>query len=100
MNHRPITEDDLHAYVDRVLEPERQAEVAAYLEGHPDMARRVAAFWDQRDLLREALPGFASGHLRPYPISSDAIYSLADAKEAYLAVIGSSRDRIIFKPSA
>jgi NADPH2:quinone reductase len=49
-------------------------------------------------LLREALPGFASGHLRPYPISSEAIYPLAEAKAAYLAVIGSSRDRIILHP--
>ena len=24
MSHRPITEDDLHAYVDGVLEPEEQ----------------------------------------------------------------------------
>ncbi|HEV7881363.1 zinc-binding alcohol dehydrogenase family protein, partial [Bradyrhizobium sp.] len=39
------------------------------------------------ELLREALPGFAGGHLRPYPISANAIYSLADAKAAYLAVI-------------
>src|SRR4029453_8395449 len=55
MTNRPITEDDLHAYVDGVLEPEREAEVAAYLEGHPDMARRVAAFSDHRDPLRKAL---------------------------------------------
>ncbi len=52
------------------------------------------------DLLREALPGFASGHLRPYPISPKAVYCLSDAKAAYLAVIGSSRDRIILRPSA
>jgi NADPH2:quinone reductase len=51
------------------------------------------------DLLREALPGFASGHLKPYPISPNAIYPLAEAKAAYLAVIGSSRDRIVFRPS-
>jgi NADPH:quinone reductase-like Zn-dependent oxidoreductase len=51
------------------------------------------------DLLREALPGFAGGHLKPYPISPNAIHSLADAKAAYLAVIGSSRDRVILKPS-
>lgn len=55
MSHRPITEDDLHAYVDSVLEPERWAEVASYLETHPDVARRVAAFSDQRELLRAAL---------------------------------------------
>jgi NADPH:quinone reductase-like Zn-dependent oxidoreductase len=52
------------------------------------------------DRLREALPGFASGHLRPYPISPNAIYPLAEARAAYLAVIGSSRDRVILRPSA
>ncbi len=59
MSHRPITEDDLHAYVDCVLEPERQAEVASYLETHPDVAKRVAAFTDQRALLRSALAPIA-----------------------------------------
>lgn len=65
MNHRPITEDDLHAYVDRVLEPERQAEVAAYLEEHPDVAGRVSAFSDQRNLLRAALAPIADEPLPP-----------------------------------
>ena len=55
MNHRPITEDDLHAYVDRALEPERRAEVASYLDNHPDVAKRIAAFSGQRELLRAAL---------------------------------------------
>jgi NADPH:quinone reductase-like Zn-dependent oxidoreductase len=50
------------------------------------------------ELLREALPGFAGGQLRPYPISPNAIYPLSDANAAYLAVIGSSRDRIILRP--
>ena len=59
MSNRPIMKDDLHAYVDGVLEPERAAEVAAYLEDHPDMAQRVAAFSDQRDLLRKALAPIA-----------------------------------------
>ncbi len=65
MNHRPITEDDLHGYVDRVLEPERQAEVAAYLGDHPDVAKRVAAFTDQRDVLRSALAPIAEEPLPP-----------------------------------
>jgi NADPH2:quinone reductase len=52
------------------------------------------------EVLREALPGLASGHLRPYPIAGNAIYPLTDAKAAYRAVIGSSRDRVILKPSA
>jgi anti-sigma factor RsiW len=65
MSHRPITEDDLHAYVDGVLEPERQAEVASYLETHPDVAKRVAAFSDQRELLRTALLPIADEPLPP-----------------------------------
>jgi anti-sigma factor RsiW len=59
MTHRPITEDDLHAYVDRALEPERRREVAAYLDDHPDVAKRVGAFTGQRDLLRAALAPIA-----------------------------------------
>jgi anti-sigma factor RsiW len=59
MNHRPITEDDLHAYVDQALEPERRTEVAAYLGEHPDVAKRVGAFTDQRDALRAALAPIA-----------------------------------------
>ena len=52
------------------------------------------------DVLRDALPGFVSGHLKPYPIASNATYSLKDARAAYLAVSGSSRDRVILKPQA
>jgi anti-sigma factor RsiW len=59
MSNRPITEDDLHAYVDQLLEPERRAHVAAYLGAHPDVARRVAIFSDQRDHLRKALAPIA-----------------------------------------
>src|SRR6202048_15745 len=59
MNHRPITEDDLHAYVDRVLEPERQAEVAASLGEDPGAAQRVPALRDQRAQLRAALAPIA-----------------------------------------
>ncbi|MBR0933787.1 anti-sigma factor [Bradyrhizobium jicamae] len=65
MSNRPITEDDLHAYVDRALEPEREAEVVAYLEKHSDVAKRIAAFSDQRDLLRSALLPIAEEPLPP-----------------------------------
>jgi NADPH:quinone reductase len=49
-------------------------------------------------VLRELRPGFASGHLRPFPINPTAIYPLEDAKRAFIAVAGSSRDRVILKP--
>src|ERR1700737_905698 len=65
MNHRPITEDDLHAYVDRVLEPERQAGVGAYKGRHPARSQRAPAFRDQRDLLRAALAPIAEEPLPP-----------------------------------
>jgi NADPH2:quinone reductase len=49
-------------------------------------------------VLRELGSGFASGHLKPFPIKANAVYSLERAKEAYVAVAGSSRDRVILKP--
>src|SRR6201996_9528037 len=49
-------------------------------------------------VLRELGPGFAGGFLQPYPINAKSIYPLQDAKSAYLAVAGSSRDRVILQP--
>jgi NADPH:quinone reductase-like Zn-dependent oxidoreductase len=49
-------------------------------------------------VLRELGPGFASGHLKPFPIKASAIYPLQDAKAAFVAVAGSSRDRVILRP--
>jgi NADPH:quinone reductase len=50
------------------------------------------------DVLRELAPGFASAHLKPFPINPAAVYPLEQAKQAFVAVAGSSRDRIILKP--
>jgi len=50
-------------------------------------------------VLRELVPGFASGHLKPFPIRSNAIYPLEQAKAAFVAVAGSSRDRVILRPA-
>src|SRR5204862_2087927 len=50
------------------------------------------------DVLRELAPGFASGHLKPYPIHTSAIYPLEQAKAALVAVAGSSRDRVLLRP--
>jgi len=49
-------------------------------------------------VLRELVPGLKSGHLKPYPIRPDSIYALENARQAFLAVAGSSRDRVILKP--
>ncbi|HBY31902.1 MAG TPA: oxidoreductase [Bradyrhizobium sp.] len=50
------------------------------------------------EVLRELAPGFASGHLKPFPIKPSAIYPLEQAKAAFVAVAGSSRDRVILRP--
>jgi anti-sigma factor RsiW len=65
MSRRPVTEDDLNAFVDQRLGAPRQAEVAAYLQAHPDLARRVAALCEHRDLLRGALAPIAQEPLPP-----------------------------------
>jgi NADPH2:quinone reductase len=48
--------------------------------------------------LRELVRGFVSGHLKPFPIKPGAIYPLEDARSAFIAVAGSSRDRVILRP--
>src|SRR3979490_1558931 len=40
----PVTEDELHAYVDNELPPERRGEVEAWLATHPDDAERVQSW--------------------------------------------------------
>jgi NADPH2:quinone reductase len=52
------------------------------------------------NILRELQHGFVSGHLKPFPIQPHAIYPLERAAEAYVAVLGSSRDRLILHPGA
>ena len=40
----PVTEDELHAYVDNELPAERRGDVEAWLSAHPDDAARVQAW--------------------------------------------------------
>jgi anti-sigma factor RsiW len=61
---RPITEDDLQAHVDRRLDPDRAAEVEAYLAAHPEEARRIGAYAAEREALRAH---FASVAEEPVP---------------------------------
>jgi anti-sigma factor RsiW len=65
MTSRPITEEDLHGYVDGVLAPERQAEVSAYIDAHPEVGSRIAAYALQRNMLLAALAPIAEEPLPP-----------------------------------
>src|SRR2546423_8729696 len=42
--HIPVTEDELHAYVDNELPAERRSDVEAWLASHPDDAARVQSW--------------------------------------------------------
>lgn len=53
---------------------------------------------ESAELLRTVAPGFASGHLRPFPIAREAVFALDQAKAAYDAVSGSSSRRVILSP--
>lgn len=51
----PITEADLHAYVDHQTTPTRQVEVAQYLASRPDEAARVLTWQQDKQMLRATL---------------------------------------------
>lgn len=57
---RPVSEDDLHAYVDDRLPPGRRAELEGLLRTDMALRRRVEDWRAQRDGLRDALA--ARGH--------------------------------------
>jgi NADPH:quinone reductase-like Zn-dependent oxidoreductase len=49
-------------------------------------------------ILRELAPGFASGALKPFPVTGAATYRLDRAADAYRAVLSGTRDRIVLQP--
>ncbi len=74
MSQMPVTEAELHAYVDGVLPAARMAEIEAYLDARPEEADRIAAYAAQNNALRslfdpvrdEAPP--AAMLVRPRPV--------------------------------
>jgi anti-sigma factor RsiW len=70
MNDRdlPVTEDELHAYIDRELPADRQAAVEAWLATHPEDMARVAAWRALSDAIRARYGAIAS---EPVPARLD-----------------------------
>ena len=62
---RPITEEDLHAYVDAAPDPARRAEVDNYLKHHRDVAQRVHGYAQQREELRATFAPIAEEPIPP-----------------------------------
>ncbi len=54
---RPVSEQELQAYVDGWVDPARLPAVEAYLAEHPDDAERLAAYRRQNEALRAATAG-------------------------------------------
>ena len=63
--HRPITDEDLHAFVDNALDPIRRSEVQEYLATHLHVARQVESLLAQRNTLRDALAPIANEPIPP-----------------------------------
>lgn len=51
-DNQPISEDELHAYVDGDIAPGRRLDIALYLARHPVEAARVEVFRAQREAIR------------------------------------------------
>jgi NADPH:quinone reductase-like Zn-dependent oxidoreductase len=49
-------------------------------------------------VLRALLPGFETGALKPFPIVPSARYTLDRARDAFVAVLGAARDRVVLVP--
>src|ERR1700685_1935124 len=60
----PVTEDELHAYVDNELPAERRGDVEAWLASHPDDAERVQSWRAMADALH-ARYDFVAGQAGP-----------------------------------
>lgn len=75
---RPITDEELHAYVDGFLDAERRAAVDHYLRRSPEVAQRVSNYGAQRDDIRAAL---ARRAVEPIPASLN-LHRLVEARLA------------------
>jgi anti-sigma factor RsiW len=58
-----VSDDELHAYVDGELKPDRRNTIEAWLATHPADAARVAAWRAHADLIRVRYGGIARGPL-------------------------------------
>jgi anti-sigma factor RsiW len=59
----PVSDDELHAYIDGALDPARRLAVATYLATHPREAARAEAFRAQREGIHALF-----GHILDQPV--------------------------------
>lgn len=61
-DHKPVTEADLHTYVDGLLDEERRREVEFWLSGHPEEEAEVRQWQAQAAELKAAFSGYAQAN--------------------------------------
>lgn len=84
-----VGENDLHAYIDGLLDDGRRAEVEAWLEAHPQEAERVAGWWSQNERIRDAFAGdYISRTGDPDLLRPDGSPSAVAGHRARIARIG------------
>jgi anti-sigma factor RsiW len=91
MSVPPLSEELLHAYVDRTLEPARQAEVEHYLAERPEVAQRLAAYARQGELLQDAY-----AHVLEEPVPQRLAAAVDRASSPRLARVASAIGWIVF----
>ena len=88
----PVTEDELHAYVDGELPADRRDAVEAWLSSHPDDTARVAAWRAQADAIHAHYGAIASE-----PVAArfdvDKLARSGRSWRAIAAVAGTTRRR-------
>ncbi|MGJ4946141.1 anti-sigma factor family protein [Bradyrhizobium sp. HKCCYLS1011] len=61
----PVTEDELHAYIDGELPPERRSDVEAWLATHPDDSERVQSWRTMAEALHARYDAVANESVPP-----------------------------------
>ena len=79
--HNPVTEDEIHAYVDGTLAQARRADVERELERNPELAARASDFFALNTLLHERFDRVLSEPV-PARLRVDPVGSAASARPA------------------
>jgi anti-sigma factor RsiW len=77
---RPISEEDLHAFLDGALDERRREAVRRYLDAHPETKARFAAYEAQAAALREAMAPLAEEPV-PAELSLNALVARRRKRE-------------------
>ena len=80
--HQPVTEEELHAYVDGEIAADRRGAVEAWLASHPEDAARVAQWRAQAEAIRARFGALGS---EPVPARFD-LDRLARAARSWRAI--------------